>query len=313
MPERPLFEQLDQAIDFVLAGGVPPGELADLADIAAKLRDLPDENFKSRLKDELERRALMPATATVSTAKIPEGFRTVTPYISLVEGDKFIEFLKQAFDAKEVLRHPSGPDAFHAQLRIRDSMLMVYSGEAARGHEWPAAFHFFVDDCDATFNRAIAAGAISRGEPDDRPYGERSAFAEDAFGNWWYIATRFPSNKAPEGAGSLVPYLHPAKARPFIEFLKQAFDAEETFFVEHGGRVMHAAVRIGDATLEMGEAPNALPSGFFIYVADVDAVYRRAIEAGAASIRPPMDQPYGQRDAVLLDPFGHTWHPAMLI
>ena len=148
------------------------------------------------------------------------------------------------------------------------------------------------------------------GEPGDRPYGERSGFVKDAAGNYWYIATRFPSNVSATDAGSVLPYAHPAKARPFIDFLKQAFGAQEMGVYEHGGRVMHASVRIGDAVIEMGESPEFLPMSFHLHVDDCDTVYQRAIEAGATSLWPPTDQPFGDRTAGLLDPFGFQGMPA---
>ena len=111
-----------------------------------------------------------------------------------------------------------------------------------------------------------------------------------------------------------MPYLHPAKARPFIEFLKNAFEAEEMGVYEQAGRVMHAAVRIGDAVVEMGEAAEEyrhMSSGFFMYVKDVDEVYRRAIAAGATSLRQPTNEAAaGHRGAALEDPFGHGWYVA---
>jgi PhnB protein len=85
---------------------------------------------------------------------------------------------------------------------------------------------------------------------------------------------------------------------------------------EEAGRVVHAAVRIGDAVLEMGEACDevpSMPSSFYLYVEDCDAAYRRAIAAGATSIEEPADKPYGHRAAVILDPFGYQLIPASLL
>ena len=85
---------------------------------------------------------------------------------------------------------------------------------------------------------------------------------------------------------------------------------------EESGRVMHAAVRIGDAVLEMGEPREEvqpMPSRFFLYVDDCDAWYRRAVAAGATSLEEPADQPYGHRTAVVVDPFGYQWVPASLL
>jgi uncharacterized glyoxalase superfamily protein PhnB len=154
------------------------------------------------------------------------------------------------------------------------------------------------------------------GEPADRPYGERSGFVQDSFGNLLFIATRFPSNPAPEGVGTILPFVHPQKARPYIDFLKRAFGAQEMAVIEHGGQVVHAAVRIGDSVLEMGESHDEaahLPSTYFMYVEDVDAVYETALAAGAKSLRPPTDTPYGHRDAGVEDPAGYTWWPATLL
>jgi PhnB protein len=311
MPERALDEQLDQFIDGLLAGsaGADPA-LSDLIDIVAGLRYLPDEGFQKRLKADLERRASMPASAVTP---VREGLRTVTPFIVVPNAQELIEFLKQTFDAVETSRHPHGAEGFVAGLKIGDSDLLVMGNAGVRGHERIGAFHVYVPDCDATYNRAMGAGAASMGEPGDRPYGERAGFVKDAAGNYWYIATRFPSNVAPEGVGSVLPYAHPGKALPFIDFLKRAFGAQEMGIYQHDGRVMHAAVRIGDAVLEMGESPDFLPSSFYLYVEDCDAAYQRAIEAGATSLWPPTDQPYGDRTAGLMDPFGYQWLPAARI
>jgi PhnB protein len=313
MPDQPLFEQLDQAIEILLAGGAPPEESTELVEIANRLPYLPDETFKTRLKTELQRRISMTASAT---APIREGFRTITPFICVADGDKLIEFMKQAFGAEESSRHLAESGHFHAEVRIGDSMLMIGYGERFRGHETPIALHLFVSDCDAAYARAIAAGATPLGsmaEPADRPYGERSGFVQDVFGNYWYIATRLAANPDAEKSGAILPYLHPKKARPYIEFLKNAFGAEEMAVYEHEGRVMHAAVRIGDSVLEMGEAGEEYRqerSGFFMYVNDVDAVHKRAVEAGATSLRPPTDEAAGHRGAALRDPFGFGWYVA---
>jgi PhnB protein len=301
MPDHTPADQLDLDIDILLAGGHATS-LTELARIAAQLLELPDENFKQRLKSDLIRRAHM-----------REGFRTVTPYITVVEADKFIDFLKQTFGAVEVARVPHGPGRLHAEVRIGDSMLMIRPAE--RGHEAPAILHVYVSDCDTICARASAAGAPSIGEPADRPYGERSGTVTDAFGNIFYVATRFASAPAPEGYSDVLPYLHPRKARPYIEFLRQAFGAEELGVYEQDGHVMHAAVRIGDSVVEMGEPGDAAVStgGFFMYVKDADAVYERAIAAGATSLLPPTNEPAGHRGAALRDPAGYTWYAATLL
>src|SRR5580700_191514 len=121
MPDHTPVDRLDLEIEILLAGGNAAG-LTELAMVAAELLHLPDENFKQRLKSDLVRRVNMPAITT----HIREGFRTVTPYITVAEADKFIDFLKQTFDAVEVARIPhGGPGRFHSEVRIGDSMLMI--------------------------------------------------------------------------------------------------------------------------------------------------------------------------------------------
>src|SRR5438093_5673777 len=202
MPERALEDLLNQAVDALLVGAAPEPsgpDLDSLVRIAGALREMPAEHFQSRLKTELERRTTMTSTAI---APVRQGFRTVTPYITVADGPRLIDLLKRTFDAEELLRSPS-PAGFHAEVRIGDSMLMIGSGESVRGSERIGAFHVYVPDCDAAYRRAVDAGATSMGEPADRPYGERSGFVKDFAGNHWYIATRFASTVAPEGMGSV--------------------------------------------------------------------------------------------------------------
>lgn len=306
-------DQLDRVIDALLAGSATPvstdPELAALVRIAASLRDLPNEHFQKRLRSDLQRRANM---TTSAIAPVREGLRTVTPFITVPKAPELIEFLKRTFDAEETSRHPHGPDGFVAGVKIGDSDLLIMGGESVRGHERIGAFHVYVPDCDATYRRAIEAGGISMGEPADRPYGERAGFVKDVTGSYWYIATRLPGPVYIEGMGTLTPFVHPLSARKFIDFVKRAFGAEEMAVFEHGGRVVHAAVRIGGRVMEMGEPhePDPLSNAFYLRVDDCDAVYRRALEAGATSLWPPTDQAYGERSAGLMDPFGYQWMPA---
>lgn len=79
---------------------------------------------------------------------------------------------------------------------------------------------------------------------------------------------------------------------------------------ERGGAIMHAEVRIGDSRVMMGEPPcgiQPIPACLHLYVEDTDAVYRRALAAGATSVREPADQFYGDRNAGVKDPSGNSW------
>ena len=324
MPERALAEQLDQAIESVIAGTEPAAgggrQLTALAEIAGVLRDLPAKDFKKRLKTELQRRAAM-TTSTSTAGPVRVGFRTITPFIIHGKAPELVDFLKTTFGAEELKRNTAGEAyGFYSELRIGDTVIMIGGGTAARRGNLPSALHVYVEDCDAAYRRALDAGAVTLmgayGEPSDRPYGERSAFVQDAFGNYWYIATRLGSAPAAEGWGTVLPYVHPEGARNYIDFLKRAFDAEELAVFEQSGRIMHAAVRVGDAVLEMGEPVDrtGIPSnGFFLFVEDVEAAYARALAAGATAVRPPDDTPYGLRSAIVRDPSGYLWWPARWI
>ncbi|MFZ0770111.1 MAG: VOC family protein [Candidatus Sulfotelmatobacter sp.] len=247
---------------------------------------------------------------------IPSGHRMVTPYLVAEDGVALLEFAKQAFGAEETLRAMT-PTGVHGEVRIGDSMVMMGGGVA--GKKFPAtlhpnALHVHVEDADAVCQKAVAAGATLIDEPRDQEYGERSGTVKDAAGNFWYIATHKGENYVPKGLHNVNPYLHPLRAEPLIGFLKRAFGAEEVAkYASPDGVVHHAQVRIGDAVLEMGEAQGKyqpMPAMFYVYVPDCDAVYRRALAAGAKSMQEPADQPYGDRNSAVTDPFGNTWYIA---
>jgi PhnB protein len=344
MPDRALIEQLDQAIEGMLAGAEQPGfagpTLQALMEIAGILRDLPDDRFKTRLGHELlpsqareraasrnfefQRRTTMtgstPVESIESSAVEFAAIHTITPFICTPEGGKLIEFMKHTFGAEETGRKPHGPDGFVAGVRIGDSDLIVMGGESLRGQECPAALHVYVKDCDAAYQHALEAGAVTIGspgvgEPADRPYGERAAFVSDPFGNTWFIATRLGPDYVGAGLGHVTPSLLPVDAAPLIDFLKRAFGARVEGLHEEAGRLMHAFVRVGEAIVEMAEwqAEGLRPFGFYMHTNDVDTVYHRAMAAGAMSILAPADQPFGDRLAIVQDPAGNRWFAAKRI
>jgi PhnB protein len=110
---------------------------------------------------------------------------------------KLIDFLKNVFVATEVERmtQPDGT-VRHAEVKIGDSIVMM--GEA--GEQWkamPAMLYVYVKDVDATYKKALAAGATSVREPADQFYGDRSCGVQDASGNQWWISTHI-EDVAPE-------------------------------------------------------------------------------------------------------------------
>src|SRR5262249_36755791 len=103
-------------------------------------------------------------------------------------------------------------------------------------------------------------------------------------------------------------------AARLIDFLTRAFGAKEVFrSTRPDGSIGHAEVQIEDSTVEMGDATAqypATPSALHLYVQDADAAYKQALRAGATSMQKPTDQPYGDREAGIKDPFGNHWYVA---
>lgn len=249
------------------------------------------------------------ATATVSHLR--EGFHTLTPYLVVNGAVQTIDFMKQAFGAEEKGRYPA-PDGriMHAEVKIGDSMVELGESNEQFPNR-PGALHIYLPDADAAYERALAAGATTLHAPVNQPYGDHEASVRDPAGNNWYIATHLGGRHVPEGLRTVTPYLHAAGTDKLIDFLKQAFGAEEIgVHRSEDGTVVHAKLRIGDSVLEMGEAHGqwqAMPMGLHFYVPDTDAVYRRAMEAGAKSLFAPEDKPYGERSGGVLDVAGNSW------
>jgi PhnB protein len=248
---------------------------------------------------------------------IRKGFRTLTPYLVVQDAPGLIDFVKRTFAARETLRTIGSAGGIHCEVRIGDSMLMIGGGGPGlswHGEAGPMAFHVYVKDTDAVYQRALEAGSVSIQAPADQSYGERSGSVKDPFGNHWYIATFLGATYFSEGAPTVQPYLHPLRAEPVIHFLKRAFGAKELGrYATPDGVIHHTTVKIGDSALEMGEAHGPyqpMPGMFSLYVPDVDAVYRRTLEAGATSTAEPADQPYGARTAAVKDAFGNQWYIA---
>jgi uncharacterized glyoxalase superfamily protein PhnB len=119
----------------------------------------------------------------------PAGIQDVIPYLVVADGEKELEFLKAVFNAKEihVSRRPDGVIG-HADLKLGDSSLMMGQGN----EQWPplsAGVYVYVPDVDATYKRAIAAGATSQMPPADQFYGDRNCGVKDSNGITWWIGT----------------------------------------------------------------------------------------------------------------------------
>lgn len=327
--------------------------IAAILRIASELRDLPNEDFKAQLKKDLVSRATPASALRVPTPKkasyIPAGFHTANACLVVRDAPRAIEFYKEAFGATELMRldDPSG-NIIHAQIKIGDSPIDIApeqgkynrSPQSLGGSTVPIGL--FVEDVDAFAERAIAAGAKVVFPIADWFYGDRGGRLQDPFGHMWIVSTHkedvapeemarraeewmkampsAPQEKpvvevagAPEGYHSITPYLQVKGASKLIEFLKNAFGAEEIFRVPRGDGIAHAQLKIEDSMIEVADAiekyqPN--PTAIWLFVKDADAVYARALKAGATSLHEPMDQDYGDREASVKDPFGNHWYIA---
>jgi PhnB protein len=118
----------------------------------------------------------------------PEGYHTITPYLTVREVEPLAAFVKQVFGAQERFRGTGSAGGLHVELTLGDSMLMIGGGSNVEKPD-TAMIHLYLEHVDTIYKRAIEAGASSISEPTDRPYGDRVAGVKDPFGNTWYIAT----------------------------------------------------------------------------------------------------------------------------
>jgi PhnB protein len=326
MSEQFFTDQLDEAIDAVIARRDPAafttGVLTDLSSLAMELRMMPRESFKSNLRETLRRSAIMSTTGTSTGTETQEppkhmraGYHTVTPYLTVRRAEQLVEFVKTAFDGVEVFRTTGSAGGLHAEVIIGDSKLMIGGYEGVE--EIPTALHLYVPDADAVYQRALEAGGTSLEEPVDQFYGDREAGVKDPTGNVWWIATHKlgpAQTYIPQGMRPVTPFLHPIGASALIDFMKEAFGAEEISREQSPeGTIHHATVRVGDSMIEMGEAHGdvqPMPPALYMYVENLQGTYESALNAGATSMQPPKDQPYGDRTAWVKDTWGNIWYLA---
>lgn len=128
---------------------------------------------------------------------VPDGYRTITPYLCVRGAARALDFYKKAFGAVEKVRM-SGPgdSIMHAEIQIGDSMLMLGDENPERGVKSPLAYggstsavFLYVDDVDAWFKRAISAGGKAKMQPTDMFWGDRYGTLVDPFGHEWGLAT----------------------------------------------------------------------------------------------------------------------------
>jgi PhnB protein len=123
----------------------------------------------------------------------------------------------------------------------------------------------------------------------------------------------------PEGFHTVTPYLAVKDAAKALDFYTRALGATERFRFEHGGKIGHAEIQVGDSIVMLSDewpegghlSPQSLggtTASLHVYVDDVDSAFQRALEAGGKEERAVQDQFYGDRSGTFLDPFGHRWN-----
>lgn len=112
----------------------------------------------------------------------------------------------------------------------------------------------------------------------------------------------------PNGYHTLIPYLIVKGADQLIEFVKQSFNAREIRIVKQpDGVVKNAEILVDNSMLMHLKIIPTLPLHFYMYVDNIDMIYRQAIQAGALSLMEPADQFYGERTSGVSNPYGNTW------
>lgn len=349
MSERSMIDQFDDAVAALAEGRQSDlkdlgSELSALVEVAQELIGLPRETFKAELQQQLIRRdtmsspALQPETNPV---------RSMSLYICVANANAAIDFYREAFGAKELWRlvEPDGKIG-HAELQIGSTTFMLSDEYPDYNSLSPTTIggssvrlHLDVTDVDAFAEHAIKAGATLVRPIADQFYGDRSGQLADPFGYTWIVSThikdvpveemqkemdKWTQEESTKNSGinepelrrenyrNVTPYFTVHQPAELIDFVTQAFGAVEHFRATGPGGGMHAEVSIGDSVVMIGGAEQIepKPAAIHLYVPDVDQAYERALQAGAKSLMPVADQPYGERSGGVEDVHGNRWYIA---
>ena len=349
MSERSIIDQLDEAVAALAEGHQSDlsnlgSELSALVEVAQDLIGLPRESFKAELQQQLIRRDSMS-----SPAPQPETnpVRSMSLYICVANANAAIDFYREAFGAKELWRlvEPGGKIG-HAEIQIGNTTFMLsdeypdyntLSPQTIGGSS--VRLHLDVTDVDAFAEQAIKAGATLVRPIADQFYGDRSGQLADPFGYTWIVAThikdvpveemqkeldKWTQEQSAKNSGvaepelrrknyrNVTPYFTVHKPAELLDFVTKAFGAIEHFRATNPAGGMHAEVSIGDSVVMIGGAEHIepKPTAIHLYVPDVDQAYERALQAGATSLMPVADQPYGERSGGVEDIHGNRWYIA---
>lgn len=320
---------------------------APIFEVVRDLKDLPRPNFKARLKADLERRASMASSAkavpefraTITPYLSVKGAAAAIEFYEKAFGATELFRLNQP-DGR--IGHAT-IDIGGAKVYLADEFPETgfKSPESLGGS--PVLIHVDVPDVDEAARRAVAAGATVVRPVADQFYGARAGQFRDPFGYTWHLSTRkedvspeemrrraaASEQQAPveppaapgkavnpirEGFHSVTPYVVISNAARWLDFVKRAFGAEEHFRAKRPGAedvIMHAEVKIGDSMIEVADANPEYPptpSTLLLRVSDPDAVYARAVAAGATVFDAVTDHDYGSRGGTVKDASGNRWH-----
>lgn len=255
---------------------------------------------------------------------------TLLPHIVYPDVAEAIAWLSKVFGFREHYRY--GEPVSGAQMHLGDAWIMLKrarqdSGTPAQLGCFTQSLTVFVEDVDAHYQRTKSADARIGEDLHETIYGERQYGVEDFAGHHWLFSSHARDvNPAEWGAmvakpaipaPQISPMLSIRNGKAAIEFYKAAFGAEVLFGVEDEGAVV-AELSAGGSRFWVADespehlnfSPETLGGGtvrIVMTVADPDAVFAQAVNAGAKVVWPVEDQPYGWRVGRLVDPFGHHW------
>jgi uncharacterized glyoxalase superfamily protein PhnB len=260
---------------------------------------------------------------------------TLLPHVVYPDIREAIAWLSKAFGFREHYRYGEAKDPSGAQMHLGKAWVMLH--KARPGSASPAqlgsatqSLTVFVEDVDGHFEKAKAAGAQIVEELHETEYGERQYAAEDLAGHHW-LFSRHAHDLNPADWGALVseplkiaprlsiaPMLSVRNGARAVDFYKAAFGAELLFRLDGDGGAVVAELCAGgckfwvadESPQHLNFSPESLGGGtvrMVMVVDDPDATFQRAVAAGATTVQPVEDQPYGWRVGRIVDPFGHHW------
>jgi PhnB protein len=323
-------------------------ELSALVEVAQDLIGLPRETFKAELQQQLIRSDSMSSSAPQQETNPVRSMSLYICVANASAAIDFYRAAFGAKEMWRLVE-PGGKIG-HAEIQIGNTSLMLsdeypdyntLSPETIGGS--PVKIHLDVADVDAFAERAIKAGATLVRSVADQFYGDRSGQLADPFGYTWVVSTHIKdvpveemqkeldkwaqeeATKKSEEAGyvkepkmrrenrhAVTPYITVHQPAELIDFLTNAFGAIEHFRATGSAGGMHAELSIGDSIVMIGGAEHIepMPTAIHLYVPDVDQAYERALAAGAKSLMPVTDQPYGERSGGVEDVHGNRWYIA---